>query len=326
MLILTRKIVAAMVAAAAMSIVGSVGAAEPERVIEIIAGASPGGGFDRTARAMERVLEDGLVSQPINVTNHPGAGGAVGLAVMNRHPGDMHYISITSPNILTDELRGTSPLTFEKLTPIATLVSEYLCFAVNGKSQFKTAQDLVDALKSRPEELRFGFATTPGNHNHVAFAQLANVVGFDVMKPKTVVFKGATEAVSALLGQHIDFSISPIASYAAYQESGDINCLAVSAPERLSGKMASVPTWRELGFDVVSGAFRGVIGPQDLNADQVAFWEEALRKMAETEAWKKEVADNYWTAEFKGHAETIKFLTSERERLKASLSALGLLQ
>ena len=65
-------------------------AAEPTRVIEIIVGASPGGGFDRTARAIERVLEDGIVGQPINVINQPGAGGAVGLASMNRHPGDMH--------------------------------------------------------------------------------------------------------------------------------------------------------------------------------------------------------------------------------------------
>ncbi|RAZ87128.1 tripartite tricarboxylate transporter substrate binding protein [Cereibacter johrii] len=303
-----------------------VGAAEPSRVVEIIVGASPGGGFDRTARAMERVLEEGIVSQPINVTNQPGAGGAVGLASMNRHPGDMHYISITSPNILTDELRGTSPLTFETLTPLATLVSEYLCFAVNAEGPLKTAEDLVKALKERPGEMRFGFATTPGNHNHVAFAQLAQAVGFDVMKPKTVVFKGASEAVTALLGQHVDFSIAPAASFAEYVRSGDLSCLAVSAPERLGGAMAEVPTWTELGYPVVYGPFRGVIGPQDMQPDQIAFWEEALTRMTGTEAWKQEVEDNYWTETFKGHDETLEFLRSERDLLKGSLTDLGLLQ
>ncbi|KGJ11060.1 tripartite tricarboxylate transporter substrate binding protein (plasmid) [Paracoccus versutus] len=301
-------------------------AAEPTRVIEIIVGASPGGGFDRTARAIERVLEDGIVGQPINVINQPGAGGAVGLASMNRHPGDMHYISITSPNILTDELRGTSPMTFEALTPIATLVSEYLCFAVHADSDLETAADLVAALKEKPEAIRFGFATTPGNHNHVAFAQLAGAVGFDVMKPKTVIFKGASEAVTALLGRHIDFSIAPAASFAEYVRSGDVKCLAVSAPERLGGALSDVPTWTELGYDVVYGPFRGVIGPQGMEPEQIAFWEDALQKMAATDAWKKEVAENYWTENVKGHDETMTFLATERDRLRASLTDLGLLQ
>lgn len=321
---LQKRILALALVAAAST--APVGAAEPERAIEIIVGASPGGGFDRTARAMERVLEEGIVGQPINVINQPGAGGAVGLASMNRHPGDMHYISITSPNILTDELRGTSPLTFEKLTPIATLVSEYLCLAVNPDSELKTAEDLVAALQANPEELSFGFATTPGNHNHVAFAQLAKAVGFDVMKPKTVVFKGASEAVTALLGQHIDFSISGAATFAEYVRSGDLNCLAVSAPERLGGAMSEVPTWTELGYEVVYGPFRGVIGPEGMQPDQIAFWEASLQRMSETDAWKKEIEDNYWTANFKGHDATMEFLADERDLLKSMLTELGLLQ
>jgi len=298
----------------------------PDRAIEIVVGASPGGGFDRTARSMERVLEGGIIEQPINVSNQPGAGGALALAAINRHPGNMHYLSITSPNVLTDELRGTSPIKFDEMTPIATLVSEYLCFAVNGKSEMGSASDLVERLKNSPESLRFGFATTPGNHNHVAFAQLARNVGFDVAKPKTVVFKGASESVTALLGNHIDFSIAPAASFAEYVRSGDLKCLAVSAPERLGGALAEVPTWKELGYDVVYGPFRGVIGPRDLDAEQIAYWESALRKMTESDAWKKEVEANYWTSTFKGHEETVKLLTEERDLLKVSLTDLGLVK
>lgn len=305
---------------------GDAFAAEPDRAIEIVVGASPGGGFDRTARSMERVLEAGIVTQPINVTNQPGAGGALALASINRHPGNMHYLSITSPNVLTDELRGTSPIRFDEMTPIATLVSEYLCFAVNADSDMETAADLVGKLKASPESLRFGFATTPGNHNHVALAQLARSVGFDVVKPKTVVFKGAAESVTALLGNHIDFSIAPAASFAEYVRSGDVKCLAVSAPERLGGALAEVPTWKELGYDVVYGPFRGVIGPRDLDADEVAYWEGALQQMAESDAWKKEVEANYWTSTFKGHADTVKLLEDERENLKVSLTDLGLVK
>lgn len=323
MTVLSRFLACALMALASVS---TAAAAEPERVVDIIVGASPGGGFDRTARAMERVLEQGIVSQPITVTNQPGAGGAVGLASMNRHKGDMHYISITSPNILTDELRGTSPLTFERLTPLATLVSEYLCFAVNAKGPLQTADDLVEALKTRPQELRFGFATTPGNHNHVAFAQLAKAVGFDVMAPKTVVFKGASESVTALLGQHIDFSIAPAASFAEYMRSGDLKCLAVSAPARLGGVFAQVPTWSEQGYEVVYGPFRGVIGPEGMTSEQIAYWEKVLQAMTQTEVWKKEVEDNYWTENFKPHDETMSFLAAERDKLKASLSDLGLLE
>ena len=64
---------------------------QPDKPVEIIIPTSPGGGVDRTARVLQKILQDGgLVKVPVTVVNKPGAGGAVSLVYLNQHAGDGH--------------------------------------------------------------------------------------------------------------------------------------------------------------------------------------------------------------------------------------------
>lgn len=302
-------------------------AAEPDRTVEIIAGASPGGGYDLVARSIQMVFDaEGLVSEPVVVVNRPGAGGSVGWAYINRFPGDMHYISMTATALIANELTGTSPLSFSDMTPLVNLVVEDLCFAVNADSPYQTGQDLVEALQSDPRSVRFAFSTAIGNQNHIALALLADAVGVDVTEIPSAVFGGASEAVVTLLGGNADLSVSGAANYASYVEDGQLRCLAVTGPERLTGAFADVPTWTELDIDLVYQPFRGVIGPAGLSDDQIAFWEDSLRAMAESEQWKDIAAVNNWTPHFLGHEATVEFLTVERDRLENAYRNLGIIE
>jgi putative tricarboxylic transport membrane protein len=297
----------------------------PQRPVEIVAGASPGGGYDMVARLIQRTLmNEKLINVPVTVTNQPGGGGAVGWSYINRVPGDMHYLSMVATAFLSNELLGVSPLKVEDFTPIANLVNEDLCFAVNPKGKIKSVDDLLQALKTDPASLRFGFSTGIGNQNHVALAFLATELGVDVKKIRTAVYGGAAEAVAALLGGNIDFSISGAATYAGYHKSGELKCVAMASANRLGGDLADVPTWKELGVNLVYSPSRGVIAPGGLSAEQIAFWEDTLRKMSETEAWKKAAADNYWVVEFKGHKDTFAAMKEERTRLDAAYVNLAI--
>lgn len=302
-------------------------AQEPSRAVQIVVGADPGGGYDRMARAIQTVLDgEKLINFPLNVTYEPGAGGAVAWASISRRKGDPTKISIFSPNLITNEVLGVTPLGFQNLTMLATLVFEDGCFAVNPNGRLKSVDDLIQALKTSPSDLRYGFAVAAGNQWHVAMAVLADAVGADITKVRSIVFDSAGKSMAALLGQHVDVSVSGCATFAKHHEAGSLRVVAVSSPVRLSGVLAEVPTWRELGQDVVWAAWRGILAAPGLKPDLINYWEGLLKKVVAHPAWKPIEEENYWRTEFLGHAETQAMMVKERDQYSKTLRQLGLIK
>ena len=104
-----------------------------------------------------------------------------------------------------------------------------------------------------------------------------------------MVFKGSSESLTALLGGHIEMVSTGAGNAAPHMAAGKLRILGVSSGQRLPGTMAGVPTWKEQGVDLVYGSWRSIVGPKGLTAEQVAFWENALRKVIESADWKAEL-------------------------------------
>src|SRR5215216_1517053 len=118
---------------------------KPEREIEIVAGTPPGGGLDRVARALARALSEGrLLDVPVRVANIPGDGARRAWTHVDRYPGDAHVVAVSSPNLTSDCLVGVADFDHRRYTPIATLVTEYIAFAVRTDSPLQTGADLLD--------------------------------------------------------------------------------------------------------------------------------------------------------------------------------------
>src|SRR5688572_31845344 len=93
---------------------------KPTRHVELVAPSAAGGGSDTIARLVQRVLQENrIVEVPVNVVNKAGAGGTLAWSGLNQHPGDGHYISISTANLLTNLIAGRSTLSYTELTPIA---------------------------------------------------------------------------------------------------------------------------------------------------------------------------------------------------------------
>jgi len=321
-----RKLGAGATIAVAVAAGGAMAQTGPTSAVEILVGATPGGGFDRMARSLETILVEGnMLDVPISITYHPGGGGAVAWATLNRFPGDMSKMSIFSPNIVTNEVLEATDGSYRDNTMLATLVFEDGCFAVNPNGAITNADELVAALESDASSLRFGFAVAAGNQWHVAMAKLAEAAGADITEVRATVFDSGGRSTAALLGESTDVTVTGCAGLAQYHQSGDLKIVAVSAPERLSGTLADVPTWRELGHDVVWGAWRGVLGPRDLSADQIAFWEGIFEQVVQTEAWDEIVQENFWRTSFLGSAATADMMAYELEQYTNILRTLGLI-
>jgi putative tricarboxylic transport membrane protein len=107
--------------------------------------------------------------------------------------------------------------------------------------------------------------------------------------------------------------------------SGVLRAMAVSAPGRMSGPFAQVPTWGENAIDCVVGTWRGVIGTSSMTAPQIAFWEQALLAAVRGDAWRAELTRHHWVDTYLGAAATSDFLLGELGTMKSALCALGLL-
>ena len=215
---------------------------------------------------MERIfVAHKPVPSSLTVVNKPGGAGGIAYNYVNQHAGDAHYLLIGTPGLLTNHILGRIKMSHADFTPIASLVNDYVVFAVNANSPVKTGKDLVERLKKDPQSIVLGLVGF-GNHNHIAVSLVLRTAGGNVRDIKTVTFKGSSEAVIALLGGHVDLVATAAGNAAVHIATGKLRVVGVAAPRRFGGVLADVPTWKEQGMDVVMGGWRALVGPKGLTA------------------------------------------------------------
>lgn len=314
------------VAFAAASAIACAQGWAPQKNVEIVAGSAPGGSNDKTARAMERILAaNKLVPTTLTVVNKPGGGGSIAYTYVSQRAGDAHYLAIGSSNLLSNNIVGSSTLSHHDFTPIAQLYNDYAVFAVRTESTMKSGRELAERLRKEPGKVVVGFANTFGGSRHIAAGLVVKAVGSNVRDLKPVVFKGSAEAITALLGGHIEVVVVGAVNSIAHVASGRMRVIGVAAPQRFaSGALANAPTWREQDVDVVYGNWRAIYGPKGLTPAQLRYWEEALRRMSDTPEWKADLEKNYWSPEFIVGEKLRGEIEREQAYLKTVLAELGL--
>ena len=297
----------------------------PQKNVEIVVGSAPGGSNDKTARTVERIIVQGkLVPATISVVNKPGGGSNIAFTYVQQHVGDPHYLMVGTPSLLTNHITGLSKLHHTDFTPIASLLNDYIVFAVNANSPLKTGKELAERLKKDPKSISIGFATTLGSHNHIAAGLLMKAVGGNARDLKVIAYKGSADAITNLLGGHIDLVTTAAGNVAGHVEAGKLRVLGVSANQRFPGVLAALPTWKEQGVNLVFGGWRGIMAPKGLTPQQSAYWEGIMRKTVDAPEWKNDLQKNFWSADFLAGEQFRKDLESEYNSMKAVLVDIGL--
>lgn len=260
----------------------------------------------------------------ITVNNKPGGGGNISLTYVSQKTGDAHVLAVATPSLLTNHIVGQSALNYTDFTPVASLFNDYIVFAVNPDSGIRNGRDLVERLKKDPKSVSIGFATALGSHNHIGAGLLMKAIGGEAKALKALAFKGSAEAITALLGGHIDLVTTAAGNVDAQVAAGKLRIVGIAAHQRFPGALAAVPTWKEQGIDVVFGGWRAIIGPRGMSAAQSAFWEGALRRVVETPEWKQDLAKNFWSDDFTAGEQFRKDMATDYAAMKSVLTDLGL--
>lgn len=298
---------------------------KPSREVTIVVGTGVGGGQDAAARALQKMLMQlRLVDAPIAVVNKPGGGGLVGWTFLNQHAGDGHFLQIANPLLITNHVMGRAPITYNDVTPIAMLFTSSIAVSVRTDSPLRTGKDLAERLKRDSSALSASVGSNLGYTNHIAMALIAKAAGGEPKKLKAVVFQGSGEAMTALLGGHVDVIATDASNVIPHMQAGRMRVLGVTAPRRLPGALADVPTWREQGYDAVVSTWRMLAGPRAMTPAQIAYWETVIGRLVQTDDWKSDLERNVFEANFMKSDEVKPYLKAQSDQFRAVLTDLGL--
>jgi putative tricarboxylic transport membrane protein len=296
----------------------------PKQNVEIIVPAAPGGVNDEIGRVLQRVLQAGkMASTSVNVVNKPGGGHTIALAYLNQHPNDGHYLMVETISMLVNEITGRLKVRYTEVTPLALLYTDYIAISVRADSPIKDGRDLAERLKKDAGAFSIALSSTLANANHLATAKIVKIVGGDVKKLRIVVFNSGAETMTALLGGHVDIVAGPAVLTGNFR--GKIRVLGVSAPQRLTGALADAPTFVEQGVNAVMSNWRSIIGPKGMTAEQIAFWDQALGKMVETDEYKRMVERDSAVPTYLPSAKARSYYEAQHKELTELLGALGLI-
>lgn len=206
-----RRIFATLLAATALGAFAP-GGIRPARAelqgLELIAPANPGGGWDQTARAMQKVLQGNGLASGVQVQNVAGAGGTIGLAqfvTTKKRKGDA--VLVAGQTLQGAIITNQAPVTLDQVTPLARIVGEYEIVVVPVDSPIKTIPDLVAKLKEDPGAVSWGGGSA-GSTDHILAGLIMKAVGADLSKLNYIAHSGGGEALSSILGGHVTVGIS----------------------------------------------------------------------------------------------------------------------
>ncbi|WP_424767701.1 Bug family tripartite tricarboxylate transporter substrate binding protein [Paenibacillus sp. sgz302251] len=300
----------------------------PEKPLIITAPSGAGGGWDKTARSVTKILgETKLVEQTMTVENKPGGGGTVFLAeYVAKDNDDPYKLFVSSPPILINNLKkeGNSPYGYKDVTPLAQITKDFGAIAVSADSKYNDLQALIDDIKADPTKVTLAGGSAPGSMDHLISVLPAFKSGIDPKTIKYLSYDGGGEAIAALLGNNADAIGTDISSLGSYLKAGKIKILAVTSSERMDGDFKDVPTLMELGLDTEFTIWRGVFGPKGMTEEQILFWDETFKTLSENETWKKELTANDWASEYKNSADFKKFLDEQEADVQELLTALSM--
>ncbi len=258
---------------------------QPTKPIEFVIPAGTGGGADQMARLIAGLAEKHkLTPRPIIAVNKSGGAGAEGFLHVKGKKGDAHTIVITLSNLFTTPLHTGIPFSWKDLTPVARVALDQFILWVNAETPYKTAREYLAAVKEKNGTMKMG-GTGSAQEDQIITILLEQAQG---VKFTYVPFKGGGEVCVNLVGKHVDSTVNNPIECVSHWKAGRVRPLAVFDSARIPvAEWKDIPTIKEaLGADITYLMLRGVFGPPDMPKEAVAWYQDLLKKVAETPEFK----------------------------------------
>ncbi|MFN7863516.1 MAG: Bug family tripartite tricarboxylate transporter substrate binding protein [Curvibacter sp.] len=284
--------------------------------------AAPGGGWDGTARAIERAAKAAGLVGNMAFENVGGAGGMVGLPrYVNQRKGQGNSLMVGGSVMVGAAIANKSPVTMRNVTPIARLTEEAGVVAVPAGGKIKAWKDLEAALRANPKAVSVAGGSAGGT-DHLLLGLIIKALGGNPREAAYVAFAGGGPANAALLGGQVVAGISGYSEFEEQIKAGRLVPLAVSGNKRIPG--VDVPTLTELGVRVTAANWRGVFGAPGITTAQRDALVDFMTKVHASEAWRKELDTRKWTDVFLADSSFEREINANIRDTEAIMKELGL--
>lgn len=319
-----RRHLAGLAAGFTLAAAGTAHAAWPERPITLIVPWGAGGGTDATARIIGSLLEKEL-KQPVNVVNRTGGSGVVGHQAIASAAPDGYTIGMATVEIGMMHWQGLTALKGSSYTPIALVNADPAGLQVRADSPYKSAKDLVDAIKANPGKLKSS-GTGQGGIWHLAIAGMLRSLAVDPAASPWVPSNGAAPGLQDLVAGGIEIVPCSLPEARSLIDAGKVRSLAV-----MDAKPAvlypDVPTLKAAtGSDWTLAAWRGIVAPKGLPKDVSDRLLAALEKVHKSAEFNDFMKQRGFGVTWMPPADFAAFMEKSSNDLGAVMKAVGIVK
>ena len=310
-------------AAAALLSAAPVMAWEPTKPVEIVVAAGAGGASDQMARMIQAAIQkNNLMKQPLVVTLKGGPLGAEALMYMKSSDGDPNKLLLAYSLIYMLPLSAKLPFNWRELSPVAVTAFDEFVLWDNSTMKEETVKDFVASAKAANPPFKMG-GTGSKREDQILTVFMEKRTG---AKFAYLPYKSGGEAATQLVGNHIQSNVNNPSENLEVWRAGQVRALCVFSPERIAYKTKvtdkqswnDIPTCKEEGLDVQYQMLRAFFLPGKVQPDQVAFYEDLLKRVSQTAEYKDYMEKQALKPAFMTGKDMLKFLEDD-DKLNASL-------
>jgi tripartite-type tricarboxylate transporter receptor subunit TctC len=321
---LRRTVLRLAAALIALALAPAALAQYPNRPITLIVPWGAGGGTDATARILASIMEKEL-KQPINVVNRTGGSGVVGHSAIAEATPDGYTIGLITVEIGMMHWQGLTKLTGTSYTPLGLVNADPAGLQVRADSPYKTAKDLLDAIKANPGKFKAS-GTGQGGIWHLSIAGMLKSLNVDPTTVPWVPSNGAAPGLQDLVAGGVEVVPCSIPEARALIDAGKVKSLAIMDANPPSLYPNVPPLKKALGTDWTMAAWRGMAAPKGIQKDVEAKLVDAVKKAYDSADYKKFMADRGFGVIYLPPAEFAKFMEKSSNDLGATMKAVGIVK
>ena len=291
---------------------------EPTRNIEGVCSSSPGGGSDMFIRAITGIMESrGFVNRTIVVVNQTDGGGRVAEVRVARATDDHLILAVNSGAVLS--WLNTGVLTVEDVTPLAVMALDKQLLVIGRDSPHKTFPEFVAAVKAGNRVVMGGSRGDDSYAHKILIDELVAKERIDPALVPYVPFNSTSEAITAMLGGHLDIAVVKPAAAMQFVLAGELTPVMVYGDTRLPAPY-DVPTITEFGYDNIEfHIWRAIVGPKNMTPGAIQFWSDALEATFNTDEWKDYLDRNILVPFFVNARDSVRFFKESEDQIKTFL-------
>jgi tripartite-type tricarboxylate transporter receptor subunit TctC len=295
----------------------------PSRPVRMVNTFAAGG----TADILTRIVAEHLSAthkQQFFVETKAGAAGTIGVKFVADSPPDGYNFVLTNASLLVLHPLLNPNLGYDvkrDLTNIGLIAGSPLIVVVNAQKGPKTLKEFIELAKTSAKPLTYS-SSGVGSSGHLFGLNLAHLAGVNF---EHVPYKGASQGLTDLAGGHIAFSVQTVSSAAALVRGGALRALAHTGKTRLPD-FPDVPTFKELGYDMVATLWFSLSGPAHLPKDITEKVNAGINAAVKTPEVAARLRHDGLIPDPMSVAEFNKFVDAEQATWKPAVERSGLLK